>query len=1182
MNLFFKSYSNYLIFFLLITWETGFNCGMAQQRDLDLTPWIQEIKLPSQYQDIPNKSIHLDQNGRLFIGKENGLSVVDGKGSVHLHMNGPVYVTGGASDTLFYTAENDIGYLIAEDNLNFRVLSRKHWIPSSQRSFIPARLITLNNQHFVITDRGLFLISDNRAEHFTFQGAEIHPFQVNHELYLAIDGTGILKWIGHEFQRFVDESQIGGESVLLITREKEQLKILTSGLDWYSVNGSDSILYHPGNAALGKITFIQRLNEELILVNTEENGMVFMDHMGNLVQTLGTKGGLPERDIEQVMVLNNLEIWILAHHSLHKINYPSPLQSLELSNEVTGRILTSLVSTDYILLGTSNGIYRIDRRETPDNRLYLTDLLRNTRESIHLLDASQDRIFAAGSDNLYVIEGDSVEILDQGSFTGMKALDRRSLVASCERGIMRYNRTDEGWIVTPIAPLLNSAHSFVTYNNQVLFLYGNGVYRLTQDLEGAVSIPFHMEELLFRLVLLVQNLYLVGNNQVYRYERNEETFLPLPWDRIAEIVSGADVIKPDPFGTYWVVQHDGKYRSRVTRLADLEEESDASISFPVLQHVGEIISLAVWDSTVFITGKDRVSLLDLRKLLAYEGDVPLRIEQNILDHSNIEFYLGGLEFQSVPEPLFRYKLIPGQEEWSPWDQARAVTFDRLKHGDYRFFAQSCDLYGRLSETGELQFTVKTPVYMTWYAIILYAFLLLFSLFLIRKWRLLSYQRAESRISARMQYKLDDMALEKAKSDKLVAEVLPENTASQLKSQGKSKWDKYERATVLFSDIQGFTQIAEEMNPEALIDELDKFFFHFDSVVEKYQIEKIKTIGDAYMAAGGIPEKNSTNPVEVVLAALEMQSYMQHLKSSKAKIWDLRIGIHTGPVIAGVVGHKKVSYDIWGDTVNTASRMESSGTPGKVNISGITYSMVKDYFICEYRGKLPVKYKGNIDMYYVNGLRPELAVDLKEIPNKRFFTQLQLLRLGDLEDKIFDVTLKELPENLHFHKAEYARKVYDQSFLLCRSEEIEQEDRLLVRTAALMLFTGFTQSYNNFENRSSVISREILPDFKYSEIQIDQICNLILSTKMPFNPNNPLEKILIDAKMEYIGRPDYTTQIKLLHQEMKEFGSKLNGQQFKKQQLELLYNFEYFTVAGQRLREVSAADQMATLEEERWI
>jgi class 3 adenylate cyclase len=434
----------------------------------------------------------------------------------------------------------------------------------------------------------------------------------------------------------------------------------------------------------------------------------------------------------------------------------------------------------------------------------------------------------------------------------------------------------------------------------------------------------------------------------------------------------------------------------------------------------------------------------------------------------------------------------------------------------------------------------------------------------------------------MQSKLDDLLHEKEKSDKIVADILPNRAAQQIRLEGKAKWDKFEKATVLFSDIQGFTKIAEEMNPEALIDELDQFFFHFDSVVEKYNIEKIKTIGDAYMAAGGIPEKNSTNPVEVVLAALEMQTYMQKLKSTKAEIWDLRIGIHTGPVIAGVIGHKKVSYDIWGDTVNTASRMESSGTPGKVNISAITYGMVKDYFICEYRGKLPVKYKGNIDMYFVTGLRPELAVDLKGIPNKRFFTKLQILRLGDLEDRVFESLLSNLPDSLHFHTIEYARKIYNQSFLLCRAEEVEQEDRLLIRTAALMLYTGLTQTYSNYQNRSSVISRDILPEFKYSETQIDKICNLIMSTKLPFQPNNQREKILIDSKMEYLGRPDYPVKIKLLFQEMVETGANLNGQQFKKLQLELLYTFDYYTIAARRLREISGEEQQSSLEQERWI
>ncbi|MCK5137183.1 MAG: hypothetical protein KAR19_15470 [Bacteroidales bacterium] len=1183
---------------------------MAQETYLYHTPWIQEIKLPSQYTDIPNRSFYLDDLGHLFIGKENGLTIVNGRRSIHLHMDGPVYIAGGCSDSLYYTSGNDVGYLIMDEKLGFHTLSFLGWIPSAHRTFIPSGLVCIDNSLFMNTDRGVYHLSNGRAEFFSFQMAETRLHRVGDDLYLAVDGTGIMYWSGDRFEELVDQEQIGGDPAILLGIEENRLQVLTSAGAVYSMTDSDSTLLKVASfPAMNRIAFIEHINEELVLVGTHETGMSIHNHEGRQINKLGNKGGLPDRDIQQVYASKDHEIWILGPHSLHKINYPSLLNVLEINPSIIGRILASVVVDDRIILGSSHGVFSVERNDTLTDKWHIEELTPGQQESIHLLAVAGEQLFAAGSGHLYSIHDNKTEILDEGRFTGIQALNKNSVVASSNKGIIRCNRTDHGWKITSLDPSLSSSHFFVKHKDDVFFLCGNGVYRLSRDLKDAVSIPFHMDELLFRLLPVDNELYLVGNNLVYLYEEDEETFLPLPWDHKAEVLSGSDIIFPDKTGDYWIVQHNGKYSSRVINAGQLEEISDDRKSFPVLQNLGEIISLTVVDSILFITGKDKVSLFDLRKLNSCNGEVPLRIERMksadtgeldldlpssagwfseqgelILSHASndIEVSLAGLEFQSAPEPLFRYKLLPGQERWSGWSNNREMVFIKLRHGEYRFVAQAKDLYGRVSAPAELLFTIKPPFYRTWYAYTSYGILLLVGLFLFQKWRLLSYQRAENRGSQRMQIKLDNLTVEKEKSDKLVAEVLPERTVTQLKTKGKSKWDKYERTTVLFSDIQGFTKIAEEMNPEALIDELDKFFFHFDSVVEKYNIEKIKTIGDAYMAAGGIPKKNSTNPVEVVLAALEMQSYMQHLKTSKTDIWDLRIGIHTGPVIAGVVGHKKVSYDIWGDTVNTASRMESSGIAGKVNISGITYGMVKDYFICEYRGKLPVKYKGNIDMYFVNGLRPELSVDLKGIPNKRFFIKLQLLRLGDLEEKVLDGILTELPPKLHFHRLEYARKVYNQAFLLARAEEMEQEERLLIRTAALLLFTGLTQSFNNFENRSSVIAREILPNFQYSERQIDQICNLILATKQPFNPHNQMEKILIDAKMEYIGCPDYPTEIKLLFQELKEAGAKINGQQFKKQQLELLFGFDFFTITGQRLREVPGPDQMAILEEERWI
>ena len=171
-------------------------------------------------------------------------------------------------------------------------------------------------------------------------------------------------------------------------------------------------------------------------------------------------------------------------------------------------------------------------------------------------------------------------------------------------------------------------------------------------------------------------------------------------------------------------------------------------------------------------------------------------------------------------------------------------------------------------------------------------------------------------------------------------------------------------------MAGFTTIAEKMKPEELLTELDDIFSVFDSIVKKHGVEKVKTIGDAYMAAGGIPVANKTNAVDTVLCAIEFQKYMQFLKVKRQlegkSFFELRMGIHTGGVVAGVIGREKIAYDIWGDTVNTASRMESSGVVGEINISASTYELVKDFFVCEYRGKISAKNKGEIDMYLVKG------------------------------------------------------------------------------------------------------------------------------------------------------------------------------------------------------------------------
>jgi class 3 adenylate cyclase len=213
--------------------------------------------------------------------------------------------------------------------------------------------------------------------------------------------------------------------------------------------------------------------------------------------------------------------------------------------------------------------------------------------------------------------------------------------------------------------------------------------------------------------------------------------------------------------------------------------------------------------------------------------------------------------------------------------------------------------------------------------------------------------------------------EQKRTDELLLNILPFEIAEELKAVGQATPHHYPLVTVLFTDFSGFTKIVEKLTPQEVIAELDTCFLAFDEICEKHNLEKIKTIGDSYMCAGGIPIANQTNPVDAIHAALEMCAWMKQWQAEKRAVgkpaWEIRLGIHSGEVVAGIIGKKKFAYDIWGDAVNLASRMESGGEVGKINISGATYALVKDKFHCVFRGKIQAKNKGEVEMYFVEGV-----------------------------------------------------------------------------------------------------------------------------------------------------------------------------------------------------------------------
>ena len=555
----------------------------------------------------------------------------------------------------------------------------------------------------------------------------------------------------------------------------------------------------------------------------------------------------------------------------------------------------------------------------------------------------------------------------------------------------------------------------------------------------------------------------------------------------------------------------------------------------------------------------------------------LELKQNIV----LNYRDNNISFELQPADSIDYQfLLEGfDKEWSGWKRISFKEYTNLPAGKYLFKIRYIISGNSAGEISLLSLRVLPLWYFSRLAVILYV--ILFSLII---WAL--YDQIELRF-ARKQYLLEqiinkrteDLIIEKEKTEALLANVLPKNTASEIMEKGKATKIKYNFVTVLFSDIQGFTKIAEEMNPEVLIDELDKFFFYFDSVVEKHGIEKIKTIGDAYMCAGGIPEKNRTNPVEVILAALEMKGYMKKLKETSElegmKFWDIRIGIHTGTVVAGVVGQKKLSYDIWGDTVNTASRMESSGEAGKINISGTTYEFVKEFFACEYRGKMPVKYKGELEMYFVNGIVPELS-DEKGGTNRKFVLKMQMIKLQDIEEMITKMFDDEAPPNLYFHNSSLVKNITNQVELLSTAENLPEEDFINLKLASVFLLTGFISDYEKPMEASLRLVEEILPGYGFSQENVESTKKIIRNS---FNDHQEslMDNILHDARYDYLGRVDYMRLTDKLLRERTEYGKHSDIKTWIDTQRKQLSDHEFITKTARLLRNVPVEDQIAGLQ-----
>ncbi len=370
------------------------------------------------------------------------------------------------------------------------------------------------------------------------------------------------------------------------------------------------------------------------------------------------------------------------------------------------------------------------------------------------------------------------------------------------------------------------------------------------------------------------------------------------------------------------------------------------------------------------------------------------------DDNNIRISYGSVSLSDPAAVQYAFMLEGVDQEWQPSTDRTEAHYPALQPGSYVFKVKAMNRSGIWSDPpAEFNFTILPPWYRSWwfYGLLVVAVgAAMFSYIKVRERQLrirnLALERKVAERTAEVVAQSQEIEGQKVRIEGLLLNILPREVSEELKVNGKATARRHNDVTVMFTDMKGFTKVAEQMTPEELVHELDECFIKFDGITARYGIEKIKTIGDSYMCACGVPSGDQDHAIKCVLAALEVRDLMEQWRREREargqEPWILRIGIHSGPVVAGVVGKRKFAYDIWGDTVNTASRMESSGKPGEVNISGTTYELIKEFFECEHRGRIEAKNKGSIDMYFVRRLKPAFSTDENgNTPSSELLTRL---------------------------------------------------------------------------------------------------------------------------------------------------------------------------------------------------
>lgn len=1002
--------------------------------------------LPDDYgADAQNWAAVQDARGVMFFGNTEGLLEYDGARWTHIQLpNGSIVRSLGAdaNGTVYVGGQNEFGLLKEDGSGVLRYVSLLDQVPKADRNFGDIWTISC-------TRAGVFFGSYPRIFRWSPQnGMRVWKaptrfsrlFAVDDLPYVVVVGSGLHR-IAADYMEAVPggrQRQATGDKLELVPGG-EQFTQQISGV--FSFAGSlmvatsralfrqQSGKFVPfsteakGLLEAARIYACAPLSDGELAIGTVQGGLVLLTSAGRIEKVIDKQSGLASNYVNAIYKDRAGSVWLGLNLGIAHVEPQLPLTRFADRQGVDEAVAAIQRHNGSLYAGTLSGLTKL----IPGSGAHF-EAVGDIKGGVLSLLSTPDGLLIGSQYGIWNVGAQGLELIfpDEGLIHSLSASIREPKVfyAAGRHGLSILRSEDGHWRKIRHVPSENQdflsvvedldGKVWATTNGNILQIDLSSdparIQRFAPD-EGAIS-GWNLAYRIESEVVFATGKGLLRFDEQSRHLVPETRFGNMFADGSRDVMRVGET----PAGSFWISGRSYNGVLRRTRAGGYAWDEH-----PLARAgIKEIIALfvdpdnVVWASgaggglvrytasTSSAPGTEFQAFLSGMQLLRSAAVIGTSNPATKIPHqqNSLRFDYGAPAFEDESRTEYQVRLDGLDRAWSEWSKETRKEYTNLWEGKYAFNVRARDLHGRLSRPATFAFRILAPWYRTWWAYLIYLPLLLGSMAAIVKWRLHALRERNRKLEViiakrteEIREQRDEIKQEEERTEALLLNILPGPVAHELRATGKVEPTAYDEITVCFTDFVGFTLSSEKIAAADLVEGLHRYFTAFDEIVDRYGLEKLKTIGDSYMFVGGLPDGKRSHAVDVVMAAFEMLDVIERFSTSYPH-WNVRIGVNSGPVVAGVVGVKKFAYDIWGQTVNFAARFQSSGSPNRINMSCRTYELIRDFIECEPRGHIRIKEGRQIEMYFAQHVRHELVgKDAEGIPEA--FAELYRQRFGQV-------------------------------------------------------------------------------------------------------------------------------------------------------------------------------------------